>query len=35
MEDQGKAMMTENCAYILRGSLEPTDYHQPVMALLF
>ena len=23
------------CAYILRGSLDPTDYHQPVMTLLF
>ena len=30
-----KAMMTENCADILRGSLDPADYHQPVMTLLF
>ena len=26
-----KAMMTENCAEILRGSLDPADYRQPVM----
>jgi hypothetical protein len=26
-----KAMMTENCADILRGSLDPADYRQPVM----
>ena len=26
-------MMTENCADILRGSLDPTDYRQPVMTL--
>jgi hypothetical protein len=36
MEDQGgKAMMIEICADILRGSLHPADYQQPVMTLLF
>jgi hypothetical protein len=30
-----KAMMTENYADILRGSLDAVDYHQPVMTLLF
>jgi hypothetical protein len=25
-----KAMMTENCADILRGSLDPADYRQPM-----
>jgi hypothetical protein len=36
MEDQGgKAMMIEICADILRGSLDPVDYQQPVMILLF
>jgi hypothetical protein len=28
-------MMTENCADIFRGSLDPTDYRLPVMTLLF
>ena len=30
-----KAMMIENCADIIRGSLDPVDYQQPVMTLLF
>jgi hypothetical protein len=35
MEGQGgKVMMTENCADILRGSLDPVDYQQTVMTLL-
>ena len=28
-------MMTENCADILRGSLDPVDYQRTVMTLLF
>ena len=28
-------VMTENCADILRYSLVPADYRQPVMTLLF
>jgi hypothetical protein len=36
MEDQGgKAVMTENCGDIFRGSFDPTDYRLPVMTLLF
>jgi hypothetical protein len=35
MEDQGgKAMMTEDCADILRASLDPTDYSQLVIHYL-
>ena len=30
-----EVMMIENCADILRGSLDPADYLQPVMTLLF
>ena len=30
-----KAMTTENCADIPKGSLDPADYRQPVMTLLF
>ena len=28
-------MMIENSANIFRGSLEPYDYRQPIMSLLF
>ena len=30
-----EVMMIENCADILRGPLDPADYRQPVMTLLF
>jgi type I restriction-modification system DNA methylase subunit len=35
MEDQGKSNDDRKLCYILRGSLDPADYHQPVMTLLF
>ena len=36
MEGQGgKSNEDRKLCYILRGSLDPADYHQPVMTLLF
>ena len=33
MEGQGKAMMTESCVDMPRGSSDPVNYHQLVMML--